>query len=145
MDNKSNKETIYKLEAIDHISYSDGECEEEIMLIGFFDSLATCAIVENDYKTCPGFSLPSCRFVITPYSLSLAKNSMIKRVFYVQEWIFDEQSGDETITEIGVFTTLKEAEEQKSIYLATKTLELTDQIEYGDSIYIDEYRINERH
>ncbi len=66
-------------------------------------------------------------------------------MFFVQEWIFDEQTGEETITEIGVFLTSKEAEEEKARYLTMKKGYSTDQAKFNDSIYIDEYEINERH
>ena len=132
------------MEAVDYIDYAGGEFAEEKMLIGFFDSLATCADVEDNYKALPGFSLPSCKFVVTPYSFSSEKNNIIERVFFVQEWVFDEQTGEESITEIGVFSTLKEAEKGKAQYLAFKKAKGTDQTTYSDSIYIDEYEINER-
>ena len=145
MDNKNDKITVYKMEAVDRIDYSEEEYAEEKMLIGFFDSLATCADVEGDYRLLPGFSLPSCRFVMTPYYFSCIKNNTINRVYFVQEWIFDEQSGEEAITEIGVFATIEEAEKQIAQYRAFKTPGITDQTTCNDSIYIDEYRINERH
>ena len=145
MDNKSNTITIYKMEAVDQIDYASGKFVEEKMLIGFFNSLAACADVENDYKSLPGFSRPSCNFNIIPYSLSSSKGGKIERVFFVQEWIFDEQTGEETITEIGVFLTSKEAEEEKARYLTMKKGYSTDQAKFNDSIYIDEYEINERH
>lgn len=133
------------MEAVDQIDYASGKFVEEKMLIGFFNSLTACADVENDYKALPGFSLPSCKFNIIPYSLPSSTGEMIERVFFVQEWIFDEQTGEETITEIGVFLTLKEAEEEKAGYLTIKKGYGTDRAKYSDAVYIDEYEINERH
>ena len=136
--------TIYKMEAVDYIDYSDGEFVEEKMLIGFFDSLATCRDVEDDYKNLPGFSLASCKFAVTPYSLPTVKDRFVDQVFFVQEWVYDERTGEESITEIGVFSTLKEAETEKAKYLALKN-QNKDQTSYNESIYIDAYKINERH
>ena len=145
MDLQSITITIYTMEAVDSIDCLDGEFVEERMIIGFFDSLATCRNVEDNYKDLPGFSLPSCKFAIIPYSLLITKNDIVDRVFFVQEWIYDEQTGEEIITEIGLFSTLEEAEKEKEKYISLKKCNSTGQMSYNDSIYIDEYIINERH
>lgn len=134
--------TIYKLEAVDRIEYDEGEFEEERMVIGFFDSLASCNEVENDYRSLPGFSLNSCRFEVSPYSFTTENDSPIQRVFIVQEWIFDENTGDEEITEIGAYLSLLEAGNAKYSYLSDK---YSDPMSHSDCVLIDEYVINERH
>lgn len=134
--------TVYKLEAVDKIEYDDGEFEEERMVIGFFDSLASCNEVENDYRSLPGFSLSSCRFEANPYSFPIENGDPIKSVFIVQEWIFDENTGNEEITEIGVYLSLLEAGNAKYSFLTDKYL---DPKAHSDCVHIDEYVINERH
>ena len=133
--------TVYKLEAVDKIEYDDGEFEEERMVIGFFDSLASCNEVENDYRSLPGFSLSSCRFEANPYSFPIENGDPIKSVFIVQEWIFDENTGNEEITEIGVYLSLLEAGNAKYIFLNDKYLE---PMAHSDCVHIDEYVINDR-
>ncbi len=143
MDYKSLKKiTVFKMEAID-VAKNSSEAHNEEMLIGFFDSQEMCACVENDYKTLPGFSLPSCRFVITPYTLYLPENEKLEQVFYAQR-VFNEYTEEEVVTEIGLFSSCEEAERGICRALFDHFFNAQGSAMNVESIYVSMHIINKR-
>ena len=142
----ADNQTIYKLEVADHMSDSIRAPAIETMLIGFFSSLIACEEVEKDYRKLPGFSLPSCNFVKTPYHFSLNGALAIDRVYYVQSCVLDALNSEEDTFEVGLFLSKEEAEAARAHYLDQVILKSSqEQFEENTTIYINEYKINQRH
>lgn len=137
---------VYKLEAVDNIKCADGRVTTEKMLIGFFDSLDSCDKVENDYKNLPGFSLPSCKFKRTPYAFASAKQSNIEQVFYAEACMEHELTGEETVTEIGLYLSQNEAATAIERYVKENDTGIpSEQLKKSGAVYVEEYKINQRH
>ena len=150
MDNSINKNanilTLFKLEAVDYIKGTDDYSAAETMLIGFFDSIDVCSEVENEYRKLPGFCLESCKFIKTPYNFSLDGHLAIDRVYYVQCCKIKESTGEEEVLEVGLFLSEEEAESEKKHLICNDELDLSRETDKtGFNIYIDEYKINQRH
>ena len=138
------KVKIFKLEAVDYLEEGNN-IQNEIMLIGFFDSAELCKLVETEYKTLPGFSSLSCKFETTEYVFDLSTQVDIGEVYYVQASKTNIQTTEEEVIEIGLFLTFEDAKNAESVFLkkddSCKLYGKTLQI----STYIDTYELNQKH
>lgn len=143
MDYKRSTIKIYKLIAINEIEQFDLTTDKSEMLIGFFSSLESLHNAMIDCKHLPGFSLPTCKFDIKMYSFEIGKNRVVQHVYYVEEWIIDKKTGEDKVTELGVFLCLREAKEAKHRFISNKK-KTNPYISTRNTVYINKYILDER-
>ena len=108
---------VFMLKAHHKHFYAD-TTEVDDFLIGFFDSIEKCKTIEQEYRKKAGFSLPNVSFSRTSLPCSDEAMDSPGFVYYVAHSFMDAE-GWEDNDDIGVFASMKEAEQAKNQYISS--------------------------